>query len=94
MIKWAVIKLLSSCEQNNSTTNKFVCFSPKVLQSKHDALLQRIDELDQECEELRERVMDIEDERDELKNILDETRIQTESLTKTLTEKQVGFRSL
>ena len=38
--------------------------------------------------------MDIEDERDELKNILDETRIQTESLTKTLTEKQVGFRSL
>ena len=64
-------------------------FLDKVLQSKHDALLERIDELDQECEELREKVMDIEGERDELKDILNETKIQTENLTKTLAEKQV-----
>ena len=64
-------------------------FVLKVLQSKHDALLERIDELDQECEELREKVMDIEGERDEMKDILDETKIQTENLTKTLAEKQV-----
>ena len=64
-------------------------FLDKVLQSKHDALLERIDELDQECEELREKVMDIEGERDELKDILDKTKIQTENLTKTLAEKQV-----
>ena len=68
-------------------------FIPKVLQSKHDSLLQRIDELDQECEELREKVMDIEGERDELRDILDETKIQSESLNKELAEKQVGFNS-
>ena len=52
-------------------------------------MLQRIDELDQECEELKDKVMDIEGERDELRDILDETKIQTENLTKELAEKQV-----
>jgi hypothetical protein len=35
--------------------------------------------------------MDIEGERDELRDILDETKIQSESLNKELAEKQVGF---
>ncbi|CAB3981240.1 Hypothetical predicted protein [Paramuricea clavata] len=75
---------LGKMEAKNRTLSQH----DQVLQSKHDSLLQRIDELDQECEELREKVMDIEGERDELRDILDETKIQSESLSKELAEKQ------
>ena len=63
--------------------------SSKALQGKHDALLQRIDELDQECEDLRERVMDVEGERDDLNDVLSETKTQNEKLAQELATKQV-----
>lgn len=65
----------------------------KALQGKHDALLQRIDELDQECEELREQVMDYEAERDELNEVLNETNNRSETLSKELATKQVRLVS-
>ena len=39
-------------------------------------------------------MIDVEGERDELKDILDETKIQSENLTKELAQKQVGVGSL
>ena len=61
----------------------------QALQGKHDTLLQRIDELDQECEELREKVMDLEGEKDDFDENLQETKNQSENLTKELAAKQV-----
>ena len=43
----------------------------QALQSKHDALLQRVDDLDNECEDLRDRLMEAEGERDDLQDALD-----------------------
>ncbi|XP_028396455.1 coiled-coil domain-containing protein 157-like [Dendronephthya gigantea] len=94
MTKQTLVDLKSRLEKTTlelgkmQAKNKTLSQHDQVLQSKQDALLQRIDELDQDCEELREKVMDIEGERDELRDILDETKIQSGKLQEELTEKQ------
>lgn len=67
----------------------FVCFLFQALQSKHDALLKRVDELDNECEELRDRVLETEGERDELQGVMEDLQTETKNLSEELDNKQV-----
>ena len=61
------------------------------MQSKHDALLKRVDELDTECEQLRERVMDAEGEKDELQGVVEDLQTEKEKLSEELDCKQVCY---
>ena len=42
----------------------------QTVQGKQDSLLRRLDELDQECEELRDSVADLEDEKEKLQDAI------------------------
>lgn len=64
---------------------------PQALQSKHDALLQRVDNLDNECEELRDRVLEAEGERHELQGVMEDLRTEKTKLSEELDSKQVIF---
>ena len=64
----------------------FLC---QALQSKHDALLKRVDELDTECEQLRDRVLEAEGERDELQGAVDDLETEKDRLAEELDSKQV-----
>ncbi|XP_077995567.1 coiled-coil domain-containing protein 157-like [Glandiceps talaboti] len=46
----------------------------QAMQSKHEALLQRVDELDQECEELKDRVVELEDENEQFESAQKEVK--------------------
>lgn len=59
------------------------------MQSKHDALLKRVDELDNECEELRDRVLETEGERDELQGVVEDLQTEKNNLSEELDNKQV-----
>ena len=61
----------------------------QALQSKHDALLKRVDELDSECEELRDRVLEAEGERDELQGVVENLQTEKDNLSEELDSKQV-----
>lgn len=74
-----------------SSCKLFVFSHFQSLQRKHQSLLQRIDELDLDCEELREKLMDIEGERDEIQDTLDKAKKKNEKLSKEFSEKQVRY---
>lgn len=59
------------------------------MQSKHDALLKRVDNLDNECEELRDRVLEAEGERDELQGVMESLQTEKTNLSEELDSKQV-----
>lgn len=59
------------------------------MQSKHDALLKRVDNLDNECEELRDRVLEAEGERDELQGVMEGLQTEKTNLSEELDSKQV-----
>ena len=61
------------------------------MQSKHDSLLKRVDELDTECEQLRERVMNAEGEKDELQGVVEDLQTEKEKLCEELDSKQVCY---
>ena len=61
----------------------------QALQSKHDALLKRVDELDNECEELRDRVLEAEGERDDLQGVVENLQIEKDKVSEELDSKQV-----
>lgn len=60
------------------------------MQSKHDALLKRVDELDSECEELRDRVLETEGERDGLQGVVENLHSEKDKLSEELDSKQVN----
>ena len=62
---------------------------PQVLQSKNDALLKRIDNLDNECEELRDRVLEAEREKDKLQADIKDSQTEKTKLFEQLDSKQV-----
>ncbi|KAK3736319.1 hypothetical protein QZH41_020781 [Actinostola sp. cb2023] len=66
--------------------NRSLVKHEQALQNKHDALLQRVDELDNECEDLRERLMDAENERDDLQDALGNRDEEHVELNKRLEE--------
>lgn len=63
----------------------------QALQSKHDALLKRVDELDTECEQLRDRVLETETERDELQGVVEDMESEKGKLAEELDSKQVRY---
>ena len=63
----------------------------QALQSKHDALLKRVDELDNECEELRDRVLEAEGEKDELQGVVENLQTEKDKLSEELDSKQVNY---
>ena len=62
---------------------------PQVLQSKNDALLKRIDNLEYECEELRDRVLEAEIEKDKLQEVIRDWKTENKKLFEQLDSKQV-----
>ena len=62
---------------------------PQVLQSKNDALLKRIDNLENECEELRDRVLEAEIEKDKLQVVIKDSQTEKTKLFEQLDSKQV-----
>ena len=86
---------LSSINQGSPTIMKRICIYSgtilllQALQSKHDALLQRVDELDNDSEELRDRVLDVEGERDELQGVMEDLQTEKTKLSEELDSKQV-----
>ena len=62
---------------------------PQVLQSKNDALLKRIDNLEYECEELRDRVLEAEIEKDKLQEVIKDWKTENKKLFEQLDSKQV-----
>ena len=62
---------------------------PQVLQSKHDALLKRVDDLSNECEELRDRVLEAEGEKDKLQGLIKDLQTEKTKLFEQLDSKQV-----
>ena len=73
---------------NESRTMTFIF---QALQNKHDALLKRVDELDTECEQLRDRVLEAETERDELQTVVGDMESEKEKLAEELDSKQVRY---
>lgn len=76
-----------------SVNNKYLFVFFQALQSKHDALLKRVDELDTECEQLREHVIEAEGEKDELKGVTKDLEAEKNKLSVELESKQVGTLS-
>ena len=64
---------------------------PQVLQSKHDALLKRVDDLSNECEELRDRVLEAEGEKDKLQGVIKDLQTEKTKLFEQLNSKQVIY---
>ncbi|XP_070573796.1 coiled-coil domain-containing protein 157-like [Ptychodera flava] len=66
--------------QKEQAKSRSVAKHEQAMQSKHEALIQRVDELDQECEELKERVVQLEDENEELQDAQEEVKKLKKSL--------------
>lgn len=65
--------------------------SSQALQSKHDALLKRVDELDTECEQLRDQLLEAEGEKDELQGVIEDLETEKGKLSADLDSKQVSY---
>ena len=65
--------------------------SSQALQSKHDALLKRVDELDTECEQLRDQLLEAEGEKDELQGVIEDLETEKGKLSIDLDSKQVCY---